>query len=359
MKDKRLARVVRNMEELNLKQILVTQTESIYYLTGLWVQPGERMLALKVDIDGCCTLYVNRMFALEGLCPGLRLKEFDDVDDPTGLLAAGLRTGRLGIDKFWPSRFTIELMQKRPDLEMVLGSEPVDRARMLKDQEELEAMRRSSRMNDQVVGALPQTLALGDTEAQVGRRYAQQAVDLGARGASFTPLVCFGKGCAEPHHSSDNTPLREGDAVILDLGLDLEHMMSDMTRTVFFGSVTPEQRKVYEVVKAANEAGRAAVRPGIPMSQIDRAARKVIEDAGYGPYFLHRTGHGIGLSVHEPPDCSAACHLIAQPGMVFSIEPGIYLAGKFGVRIEDLVAVTEDGGETLNALDRELHVIET
>ena len=258
MKDKRLARVVRNMEELNLKQILVTQTESIYYLTGLWVQPGERMLALKVDIDGCCTLYVNRMFALEGLCPGLRLKEFDDVDDPTGLLAAGLRTGRLGIDKFWPSRFTIELMQKRPDLEMVLGSEPVDRARMLKDQEELEAMRRSSRMNDQVVGALPQTLALGDTEAQVGRRYAQQAVDLGARGASFTPLVCFGKGCAEPHHSSDNTPLREGDAVILDLGLDLEHMMSDMTRTVFFGSVTPEQRKVYEVVKAANEAGRAA-----------------------------------------------------------------------------------------------------
>ena len=357
MKDKRLARVIQNMEELDLKQILVTQTESIYYLTGLWVKPGERMLALKVDISGDCALYVNRMFALEGLCEGLKLKEFDDADDPTRLLAAGLRPGRLGIDKFWPSRFTIELMQKRRDLEAVVGSEPVDKARMIKDEEELEAMRLSSRMNDQVVGWLPGSLTAGETEAQVGRRYTQRAIELGAEDCGFTPLVCFGKNCAEPHHNTDNTPLRKGDAVILDLGLDLEHMMSDMTRTVFFGRVTEEQRKVYEVVKAANAAGRAAVRPGIPMSAIDRAARRVIEEAGYGPYFLHRTGHGIGLSVHEPPDCSASCGLITQPGMVFSIEPGIYLAGRFGVRIEDLVAVSEDGCETLNNLSRELQVI--
>ena len=357
MKDKRLARVVQNMEELALKQILVTQTESIYYLTGLWVQPGERMLALKVDIGGDCALYVNRMFALEGQCQGLKLKEFDDADDPTALLAAGLRPGRLGVDKFWPSRFTIELMQKRRDLEMVVGSEPVDRARMLKDEEELAAMRLSSRMNDQVVGWLPDTLKSGETEAQVGRRYGERAIQLGARDSGFAPLVCFGKNCAEPHHNTDNTKLREGDAVILDLGLDYEHMMSDMTRTVFLDSATAEQRKVYEVVKAANAAGRAAVRPGVKMSDIDRAARKVIEDAGYGPYFLHRTGHGIGLSVHEPPDCSSSCDLVTQPGMVFSIEPGIYLAGKFGVRIEDLVAVTEDGCETLNSLDRELRII--
>ena len=313
------------MEELNLKQILVTQTESIYYLTGLWVQPGERMLALKVDIDGRCSLYVNRMFALEGLCQGLQLKEFDDVDDATGLLAAGLRTGRLGIDKFWPSRFTIELMQKRPDLEMVLGSEPVDRARMLKDAEELEAMRQSSRLNDQVVGALPQTLSLGDTEVQVGRRYTQRAIDLGARGASFAPLVCFGEHCAEPHHDSGSAPLRKGDAVILDLGLDLDHRMSDMTRTVFFGGVTPEQRKVYEVVKAANEAGRAAVRPGIPHEPNRPSGPQGHRGRGVRSLFPppHRAWHRpfrprtAGLLRLLPPDRSARHGVLHRAGHLF------------------------------------------
>ena len=131
-----------------------------------------------------------------------------------------------------------------------------------------------------------------------------------------------------------------------------------MTRTVFYKSVSEEQKKVYEIVKAANEAGRAAVRPGVPMCEFDRAARKVIEDAGYGPYFIHRTGHGIGIEVHEHPDNSSACQVIAKPGMCFSVEPGVYLPGKFGVRIEDLVVVTENGCETLNHFTHDLIVIE-
>ncbi|MEG1844243.1 MAG: Xaa-Pro peptidase family protein [Clostridia bacterium] len=358
MKTQRLSRVLQNMAARGLDQILVTQTESIYYLTGLWLLPGERMLALAIDKSGDSKLFVNHMFAVPQLDGGPALVEFDDVDDPVKVLAGTLRPGTIGIDKWWPSRFTIELMAARPDIVPVVGSAPVDDARMIKDAEELAGMRLSSRLNDQVVGSMPSSLVAGERENDACRRYTDRALAQGAMAASFTPLICFGANAAESHHQSDDTRLKPGDAVIFDLGLNLNRMMSDMTRTLFYRSATDEQKKVYELVKRANEAGRAAVRPGMRMCDIDRAARKVIEDGGYGPYFLHRTGHGIGLGVHEPPDCSAVCETIARPGMVFSIEPGVYLSGKFGVRIEDLVAVTEDGCEVLNQLDRELTIVD-
>ena len=145
--------------------------------------------------------------------------------------------------------------------------------------------------------------------------------------------------------------------MIIDVGALHKRYASDMTRTVFWKTASDEQKKVHELVTRANAAGRAAVRPGVPMCEFDRAARRVIEEAGYGEYFIHRTGHGIGLDVHEPPDNSATNQTIAQPGMTFSVEPGVYLPGKFGVRVEDLVAVTETGCETLNALNHDLHVL--
>ena len=162
---------------------------------------------------------------------------------------------------------------------------------------------------------------------------------------------------SEPHHEPGNATLKEGDSVILDIFAPVNHYWCDMTRTVFYKTVSPEQKKVYEIVKAANLAGINAVKPGVPLKDIDYAARKVIEDAGYGQYFTHRLGHGIGLDVHEPPDCSAASDAIAEPGMCFSIEPGIYLPGKWGVRIEDLVVVTEDGIEVLNSFTKDLQII--
>ena len=155
----------------------------------------------------------------------------------------------------------------------------------------------------------------------------------------------------------DGTRLKPGDSVIIDVGALHKRYASDMTRTVFWKTASDEQKKVHELVTRANAAGRAAVRPGVPMCEFDKAARSVIEEAGYGEYFIHRTGHGIGLDVHEPPDNSATNQTIAQPGMTFSVEPGVYLPGKFGVRVEDLVAVTETGCETLNALNHDLHVL--
>ncbi len=355
MKTNRLARVMAGMEKMNLSQLLITSTESIYYLTGQWIAPGERLLALLIGEHGP-RLFVNHMFAVPPV-EGLGLVEFDDAEDSVAALAARVAPGTIGVDNAWPSRFLLSLMEKRGDVHPVIGSKPVDDARMLKDAEEIEGLRKSSRMNDRVTGALRKSLVEGETELDVARRYDTIAASEGATGLGFSALICFGAGCAEPHHATGNSRLQKGDAVILDVGVNVDHALSDMTRTVFFGSATDEQKKVYDIVCRANAAGKAAVRPGVRLSDIDRAARAVIEDAGYGKQFLHRTGHGLGLEVHEPPDVSAVSPYVAQPGMVFSIEPGVYLAGKFGVRVEDLVLVTENGCECLNELDRDFMIV--
>lgn len=352
MNQSRLERVMALMKRDGLPCILVSAVESVYYLTGRWIAPGERMLALMITDAGEVRLFANRLF-MQRETPDLPLTEYDDTEDCIDILASALpqTLSCLGIDKRWPSHFLIRLMEKRPDVRMRVGSAPVDDARMCKDQDEMRAMRESSRLNDRVLEALMKTVKAGDTERELGERYTEIARSMGAAGYSFEPLVCFGAHCAEPHHDSDDTPLREGDAIIFDVGLELNHAMSDMTRTLFFGEPTEEMKRVYELVRRANLAAKAAVKPGVAMAEIDRAARQVIEAGGYGEYFIHRTGHGIGLEVHEPPDVSAVSSYTAQPGMIFSIEPGIYLPGKFGVRIEDLVAVTREGCEVLNSLE--------
>ena len=338
------------MKSHGLDQILVTSTANVYYLTGVWCEPFERMLALHVKSDGTMRLYANRMFALEGLTD-VPMALYEDTDDCIAVLAPDILPGRLGIDKTWHSHFTIRLMQARPDVIPALGSAPLDEARLIKDDGELELMRISSRMNVEVCSRIAAALHEGVTEKEIQSLYNEIALELGAAGPSFTPLICFGENGAEPHHDSDKTPLKQGDTVIMDVGLLWKHYCSDMTRTVHFGPVSDEQKRVHEIVTRANRAGIAACRPGVKMKDIDRAARQVIEDAGYGPFFTHRTGHGIGLDEHEFPDVSSASEVVARPGMIFSVEPGIYLPGKFGVRVEDLVAITEDGCEVLTRYD--------
>lgn len=353
MNRERISRVVENMKKAGLPCIIVSDPHSVYYLTGRMIHPGERMLALAVFDTGEMKLFANRLFAQQPEA-GLPLIEFDDTDDCVSILSRALPKGRIGIDKNWPSQFTIRLMDARGDIRPVLGSLPVDDSRMLKGADEAEAMRISSRLNDETLTKLIPTIKEGETELSVGQRYVEIGKSLGAQGCSFPPLICFGANGAEPHHGTDETALREGDMIILDVGLNVNRAMSDMTRTVVLGKATNEQREVYELVRAANKAARTAAGPGVPLREIDAAARRVIAEAGYGDKFIHRTGHGIGLETHEPPDVSSASKYIAQPGMIFSIEPGIYLPGKFGVRIEDLVLITENGCETLNRLPREL-----
>ncbi|MBQ3078977.1 MAG: aminopeptidase P family protein [Clostridia bacterium] len=357
MKLDRLEKVIRNMRDMKLTQLLISAPASIYYLTGKWISPGERMLALRVSDSGECQLFANKLFALSPM-DGIELIEYSDTEQPIDFLSEKTESGLMGVDKDWPCRFALPLSEKRSDVRLVIGSPAVDRARMLKTKEEIDLMRESSLMNDKAIGRAISAVQAGVTEHDIASAYNSAAKEFGAEGESFDSLICFGPNCAEPHHATDATLLKEGDSVILDVGAKMNGYCSDMTRTVFFGKATDEQKKVYDLVERANRAGREAVKPGVPLKDVDRAARRVIEEAGYGKYFIHRTGHGIGLEVHEFPDVSESSEAVCEPGMIFSVEPGIYLPGKFGVRVEDLVCVTEDGCETFNQFSKEMREIE-
>ena len=175
----------------------------------------------------------------------------------------------------------------------------------------------------------------------------------GGEGLSFSPIVVAGPNAASPHSTPSERPIQPGETIVVDCGVTVGGYAADITRTFAVGELEPEMARVYDVVRAANEAGREAVRPGIPAEQVDQAARAVIKDAGYGEYFFHRTGHGLGLETHEPPYIVAGNQRLLEPGMTFTVEPGIYLPGRGGVRIEDDVVVTADGGESLTTFPRE------
>ena len=356
MNQKRLARVIANMKQEGLSQIVVTSTASLYYLTGLWIDPHERMIALYLDDTGRTLLFGNEIFGLSG-SEDMPLYVHKDSENPVKQLAEIIHPGKLGIDKFWSSKFLIGMMELRPDMIPVLGSAPVDRARMLKDEEEIEILRRNSLINDEVVETIISQVKEGVVEqklaAEVNRLYLERGADCEA-----TQIAAFGPNCADPHAVPNDTVVKEGDSVLFDIFSPIGRYWCDMTRTVFYKSVSEKQREVYELVKEANLAAIAKIRPGVIMAEIDKAARDVITEGGYGPYFTHRLGHGIGLECHEPPDNGEASLFPLEPGMVFSVEPGIYLPGEFGVRIEDLVLVTEDGCEVLNKASKELRVIE-
>ena len=356
MNTEALGKLIVNMEKLCLKQLIITAPMSIKYLTGRFINPGERLVALKVDVDGSCRLIANRLFAQKPL-EGAELIEYDDTDDTGKLLASLCLPGTVGVDKDMRARFLLPLMDARLDITPRLGSLAIDRTRMVKTESELEKMRLSSKANDAALSATIGKIVRGVSENGLADIYRQEGAKQRAFGESFDALICFGANAAEPHHETGDDQLRDDQAVILDVGLNVDGYCSDMTRTVFFGRPDDEFKKVYETVKRANEAGRAAVKPGVPLKDVDAAARRVIEDAGYGRYFIHRTGHSIGIEVHEYPDVSARSGEVCEKGMTFSVEPGIYLPGKFGVRIEDLVAVSDEGCETLNSLDRSLKTV--
>lgn len=351
----RIDRVTRFMRAQKLPQIVISSTASVYYLTGLWIEPHERMLALLLHADGSATLFGNAMFGISQDC-GLPLVIHKDGENPVAQLAAAVQPGILGVDKFWCAQFLLPLLTLRGDVQPQLGSDPVDLARKCKDANECVAMRHSSRMNDEVMAKAIAALAEGVREntvaAVVNREYLARGAD-----CEGVQLVAYSANGADPHHGADATELKAGDSVILDIFTPISHYWCDMTRTVFYKSVSTRQREVYELVRRANEAAIAEIRPGVTLAHLDATARAVITEGGYGAYFTHRLGHGCGLDCHEPPDVSASSQGLLEPGMIFSVEPGIYLPGEFGVRIEDLVLVTETGCEVLNQFPKDLHVV--
>ena len=353
----RVERVLNNMAGCGRGQLIVTDPTSIAWLTGFAVDPGERFYALVLRNGEEPRMVVNDLFPTPADL-GIDVLGYRDTDDPLTLVASLLNPAEaVGCDKDMAARFLLPLRDAKAAAGFVLGSKPVDDARAIKDDAEIELMRRASATNDQAMAWLRAQVREGVTESQIAGGLLGEYRRLGAQGFSFSPIVSFGAHAADPHHEPDDTVLAPGDAVLFDVGCVQDGYCSDMTRTFFYQTVSDEQRRVYETVRAANEAAAAAVAPGVLFCDIDRAARSLIEQAGYGDAFTHRLGHQIGTTCHEPGDVSATHREPVRPGMCFSDEPGIYLAGRFGVRIEDLIAVTEDGCEVLNSYPHDLVVI--
>ncbi len=356
MKASRVETVIRNMRKNGLEQIIISDPDSMYYLSGIGYDPGERLMAMYLDANGNAHLFNNHMFPQEPQ-DGLNIHLYDDTDDYMGMVAGVVKPGPIGIDKYWQAKFLLPLLDKAPGLEPKLGSPAVDEARKHKDAEEIQLLRESSLLNDATMAEVIQHLGDGMSESEMARFVAETHVKKGAD-TTIDQLVCYGVGCSEPHHSSGKDTIKPGENAIFDIFTPVKHYWCDMTRTVFYKSCSDEQKKVYEIVRDANLAAEAIIKPGVRLCDIDGAARSLIENAGYGKYFTHRLGHGCGLAIHEPPDCSSVNQDVAEVGMCFSVEPGVYIPGKWGVRVEDLIVVTEDGCEVLNKFTKDLIIID-
>lgn len=354
----RIDRVLKAMEEQGLRQMLVTDPVSIFYMTGIQVEPGERFYAMLLKKNGEHVLFLNNLFTIPEDAAFQKVW-YSDTDPVMEYVKEHIDASEvLGVDKDLKARFLLALMEGKETEKFVNASLAVDLTRGIKDEEEQKKMRAASVINDQAMERLYGLVKEGVTEKEIGDQLLGIYQELGAEDFSFAPIVSFGANAADPHHRPDDTVLKPGDVVLFDVGCIKDGYCSDMTRTFCYKEETEKNREIYELVRRANEAAIARIKPGVPLCELDKTARDIITEAGYGENFNHRLGHFIGLSEHEFGDVSLANERTAEPGMIFSIEPGIYLAGETGVRIEDLVLVTEDGVEVLNHYPKELRVID-
>jgi Xaa-Pro dipeptidase len=349
----RLLGVQDKIRKTGLEAAVICEPTSIRYLLNRnFVHVGERLMALAVPKEGKSILFINRLFPVSG-DESFDVVYHDDTDIATEGLARFLPSGKIGIDRFLYSQFLIQLLEQRNDIVPKVGSYVVEELRMIKGEDEKELMRRASALNDEIIAKVPGLIRPGMTELELADLLIAEYKKVGE---PWAPLVGFGPGAADPHHVNSDTVISPG-VVLVDAGQETNGYFSDMTRTFFYKEVSEEERKVYEIVKEANRRGKAAVKPGVRFCDVDAAARDYITEMGYGEYFTHRLGHNIGMQLHEEPSVSASNTGTVEEGMTFSIEPGIYLPGKFGVRIEDLVLVTKDGCEVLNSYPREIQII--
>ncbi|WP_114577554.1 Xaa-Pro peptidase family protein [Saliphagus sp. LR7] len=353
-------------ERLAADALVLSPGPNLTYLTGFAESPSERHLFLIVPREGEPAFVAPRMYAAElAETPVADRRLYGDGEEPTALVEsvladsglAGGPTRLLVEDRMW-ARFTEDL-RSLPGIRIDgLASAIVEPLRIRKDEAELAALRRAGRVADRVASEIRERGegVVGTTERDLAREVDRLLVEEGGLEPAFGTVVAAGENGARPHHGPGDREIRAGEPVVMDFGAFVgwdgpsgPQYPGDQTRTVAFGGEpTPDYRNVHEVVARAQEAAVERVEPGVAASDVDRAARDVIEEAGYGDAFVHRTGHGVGLEVHEPPYIAAGNDRRLEEGMVFSVEPGIYLEGEFGVRIEDLVVVTDEGCERLN-----------
>ncbi|MDR6979995.1 D-alanyl-D-alanine dipeptidase [Streptomyces sp. 3330] len=359
----RLERAAHQAAEAGLAGLLVAPGPDLVWLTGYAPTAVTERLTLLVLAPGRDpVLVVPTLEAPDAAkaagAPALTLRDWTDGKDPYAVTAALLDArGRFGIsDSAWAMHL-LGVQRALPATSYASLTEALPMLRAVKDTAELELMAAAGAAADATFEEIRKVPFAGRRETEVGADLAALLRRFGHSQVDFT-IVASGPNGADPHHEVGDRVIERGDMVVLDFGGLKDGYGSDTSRTLHVGEPTDEERRVHDLVREAQEAGFRAVRPGVACQEVDRAARAVIADAGYGEYFIHRTGHGIGVTTHEPPYMIEGEELPLVPGMCFSVEPGVYLPGRFGVRIEDIVTVTEDGGRRLNDTTRELVIVD-
>jgi Xaa-Pro aminopeptidase len=349
--------------EAGLAGLVITPGYDLRYLVGSRAQTFERLTALVLPADGEPTVVVPRM-ELASLKDsavvelGLAVRDWVDGDDPYALVADVLGGGPVttAVTDSMPALHLLPLAEVFGAVP-VLATSVLRRLRMIKDAAEIDALRKAGAAIDRVHARVPEFLVPGRTEADVAANIAEAIVAEGHSEVAFI-IVGSGPNGADPHHECSDRQLQSGDVVVVDIGGPYEPgYNSDSTRTYSIGEPDDDVARRYSVLQRAQQAAVAAVRPGVTAEQIDAAARDVLAAEGLADAFVHRTGHGIGLSVHEEPYIVAGNDLPLEEGMAFSVEPGIYFPGAWGARIEDIVIVTSDGAVSVNDRPHDLLVV--
>lgn len=359
----RIAKLQAYMESHELDAVLITLPKHVFYLTGYASDPHERFLGLLLARGEEPTLVVPALDeeAARGAAKGVgAFATHTDTDDPyavlKGLLPGGIR--RFGLEK---THLTVSRFERLNEAigasEYVDVDEPLREMRVVKSEDEIVRLKRAVSLVEEVLRRGLEKVAPGVTEIEIVAELEYQMKKLGSEGPSFSTSVLAGEKSAMPHGTPGLRKIQSGELLLIDLGVFADGYASDITRTFAVGDIDDELKRIYDTVLQANLRAIEAVKPGVTYASIDKAARDVIEAAGYGPQFVHRLGHGLGIDIHEFPSIHAGTADLLVAGAVFTVEPGIYVPGLGGVRIEDDVRVTDSGVEVLTSFPKELTVI--
>lgn len=359
----RMERLRESMARRRVDVLLVSVGLDMPYLIGYHAMPLERLTMLVVPVDGPAILVIPRLEAprVETLPDVFDLVAWDETADPVRITADIVRAHRpttiaIG-DQMW-ARFLVEMLPMLPEVRYTRAVDVIGPMRMRKDAAEIRALRAAGEAVDRIAARLQagEIPLIGRTEAEVSAHISAQIVAEGHQVTNFA-IVAAGENAASPHHHPGSRVIRSGEIVLCDFGGTMNGYCSDITRCIHTGDPSGEVSEAYEVLHTAQSAAVAAARVGTPCEEVDAVARRIISDAGFGEYFIHRTGHGIGLDAHEDPYIVAGNTLALEQGHAFSIEPGIYVPGRWGMRLEDIVVATERGPVPMNTADHGLAVV--
>lgn len=356
----RLERARKELERLDADVLLVSLGSDLPYLTGYRAMPLERLTMAVVPRHGDPSLIVPELEAprVEAGSGVFTVEAWAETEDPVEIVASfigGAANALIG-DQTW-AVFLLRLQEALPGTRFSSARQLSEALRVIKDSAEIDLLRRAGAIADGVAARLASYQFTGKTEAQVSHWVGEMLRAGGNESVEFA-IIASGPNGASPHHEPGDRRIDSGDPIVIDFGGRYRGYSSDTTRMFHVGEPSSRYNEVHALVQAAQQAAVDAVRPGVTAEAVDSAARAVIADAGYGDYFVHRTGHGIGMDAHEDPYIVAGNTQFLEPGMAFSIEPGIYLPGEFGVRIEDIVVCTGDGAERLNKSPRDVAIVD-